>query len=337
MRPLIWRAGAAIVSSMKVTEHLARATGPTVTFEIIPPQRGGSLEALLRVLEALLVWSPPYLDVTSHAAETFYDETSSGIRKSIRRKRPGTLGLCALIQNKYGVDAVPHVVCRGFQRQETEDFLIELRYLGIDNVLAVRGDAPASPDRADTNPYGADLVAQIANMNHGKYLEDLLEAERSNFCIGVGGYPEKHCEAPNIESDILALRDKVRAGADYIVTQMFFDNSHYFDFVRRCRDAGIEVPIIPGLKVLTSARQLHTLPQTFHLDIPTALAHPVAENPQRAAELGIEWAQRQVEELFERGAPSVHFYVMQSAAPVSAVLERLGMKRAASNAAADPR
>jgi methylenetetrahydrofolate reductase (NADPH) len=316
---------------MKVVDHLATATRPLVSFEIIPPLRGGSLQGLLSLVEELLVWKPPYIDITSHAAEVSYEESPDSIHKHIRRKRPGTLGVCALLQNKYGVDAVPHALCRGFERQETEDFLIELRYLGIHNILAVRGDGPPHLNGRgvrDSNRHGVDLVRQITDMNRGAYLEPLLDADPSDFCIGVAGYPEKHFEAPNLEIDVRHLHDKVQAGADYVVTQMFFDNARYFDFVGRCRDAGIEVPIVPALKVLTSARQLESLPRTFHIDIPVELADRVAAAPDRAAEIGVEWAQRQAEELFEQGLPSVHFYVMQSATHVSQVLERLDFARA---------
>ncbi|HJL20121.1 MAG TPA: methylenetetrahydrofolate reductase [Sandaracinaceae bacterium LLY-WYZ-13_1] len=314
---------------MKVVDHLAALERPAVSFEIIPPLRGGSLASVLKLLEDLLVWRPPFVDITSHAAEAIYEETPRGIEKRIRRKRPGTLGLCAIVRHTYGVDAVPHVLCRGFDRQETEDMLIELRYLGIDNVLAVRGDGPAARPKREggANVHASDLVQQIADMNRGRYLEELLDADPTDFCIGVGAYPEKHDEAPNLEADVRHLKEKVEAGADYAVTQMFFDNRRYFDFVEAARAAGIEIPIIPALKILTRARQLTTLPRTFHLDIPPELSEPVEAEPERALDHGVDWAVRQAEELYARGVPAVHFYVMQSAAPVSRVLERLGMPR----------
>ncbi|MCP3937597.1 MAG: methylenetetrahydrofolate reductase [NAD(P)H], partial [Actinomycetia bacterium] len=193
-------------------------------------------------------------DITSHAAEVVYEETAKGIERRIKRKRPGTLGICALIQNKYNIDAVPHVLCQGFTRQETEDFLIELRYLGIDNVLAIRGDESGKPQRLEhgrtANKFALDLVRQIADMNRGTYLEDLLDADPSEFCVGTAGYPEKHFESPNLKTDVSWIKKKVESGAEYVVTQMFFDNRHFFTFVDECRRQGIEVPITPGLKVL---------------------------------------------------------------------------------------
>jgi methylenetetrahydrofolate reductase (NADPH) len=315
---------------MKVTEHLARADRPLISFEIIPPLRGGTIHSLLELIDELMLHDPPFIDITSHAAEVVYDETPQGeIRRRVKRKRPGTLGVCALIKNKYNVDAVPHILCRGFTREETEDFLIELKYLGIDNVLAVRGDdsgyqKPLKFGRS-ANEYALDLVSQISAMNQGRYLEDsLLDAERSEFCVGVGGYPEKHFESPNLASDVRNTRLKVDAGADYIVTQMFFDNRHYFAYLDACRAAGIEVPIIPGLKVLTTKRQLVSVPRTFHVDIPPALADEVEKaRPDRVREVGIEWALGQTRELLERGVPAVHFYIMLDARAVTEVMSRL--------------
>jgi methylenetetrahydrofolate reductase (NADPH) len=315
---------------MKVTDHLERTAGrPLVSFEIIPPLRGGNLLNLLELIEDLVEHRPPFIDITSHAAQVIYEETAEGVRRKVKRKRPGTLGVCALIQNKYNIDAVPHVLCRGFTREETEDFLIELKYLGIENVLAVRGDdnayeKPLQFGRS-ANRYAVELVQQIADMNHGKYLEeDLLDSEPSSFCIGVGGYPEKHCEAPNLESDVSRVKAKVEAGGEYIVTQMFFCNEHYFRFVDQCRAAGITAPVIPGLKILTSASQLATIPRAFHCEIPYALSSQVeGAPPEEVMEVGVRWAARQCEELFSRGAPAVHFYVMQNAEAVSRVMKQL--------------
>jgi methylenetetrahydrofolate reductase (NADH) len=314
---------------MKVTEHLARADRPLISFEIIPPLRGGDVKALLALIDDLVKYQPPFIDITSHAAEVIYDETPQGIQRRVKRKRPGTLGVCALLQNKYHIDAVPHILCRGFTREETEDFLIELKYLGIDNVLAVRGDdsgfqKPLQYGRS-ANLYACDLVRQIAAMNRGRYLEeDLLDAEPSSFCVGVGGYPEKHFEAPNLPLDVRRVKEKVDAGADYVVTQMFFDNRHYFRFLDLCHEQGIEAPIIPGLKILTSQKQLSTIPSNFFVEVPAELADEVlAARPEQAAEIGVEWAVRQTQELLARGAPSVHFYVMQSAAAIKKLMARL--------------
>jgi methylenetetrahydrofolate reductase (NADPH) len=315
---------------MKVTDHLARASGPLMSFELIPPLRGGDVKALLAVIDELMVYRPPFIDITSHAAQVSIEETPHGLERRVKRKRPGTLGVCALIQNKYGVDAVPHVLCSGFTREETEDFLIELRYLGIDNVLAIRGDEgyqkPLQHGRS-ANRFAVELVRQVTAMNQGRYLEqDLLDADPSDFCVGVAGYPERHFESPNLVSDVRATRDKVDAGGHYIVTQMFFDNRHYFRFVEMCRAEGITVPIIPGLKVLSSQAQLKTIPRTFHCEIPSALADEVERAPERTLDVGIEWTVQQVRELLDAGVPSVHFYIMQSATAVKRVLDGLAMK-----------
>lgn len=314
---------------MKVSEHYEQATEPLISYEIIPPKRGGSIEEIFSMVEALMPFEPPFIDVTSHAAEADYEEQLDGsLRRTIKRKRPGTLGLCAAIQYRFGVEAVPHILCQGFTREETEDALIELHYLGIRNVLAVRGDdlgvsKPTRPDRTK-NKYASDLVEQITAMNRGEYLEDLLDAAPTDFCIGVGGYPEKHEEAPNLEWDIRNLKKKVDAGADYVVTQMFFDNACYFDFVDRCKSAGIDVPIIPGLKILTRESHLRSLPRTFHTNIPEALSAQVQEaGPELAAEVGIEWAIRQSEELMSADVPGIHFYIMSTARHVRKVVEAL--------------
>lgn len=316
---------------MKVIEHLERAEEPLISFEIIPPLRGGNLQRLLRLIEDLSKYRPPFIDITSHAAQVVYNDTADGIQRMIKRKRPGTLGLCALVQNKYNVDAVPHVLCQGFTREETEDFLIELKYLGIDNVLAIKGDdngyrKPIRHGRS-INEYAADLVAQIGRMNKGIYLEgeNLFDAEPSNFCVGVAGYPEKHFEAPNVETDLRHVKEKVAAGGEYVVTQMFFNNQHYFNYLDRCRAAGIEVPIIPGLKVLTNKKHVKGLPKLFHCEIPAELADAVeaAKSGKEVLAVGVDWARRQTQELLDRGVPSVHFYVMQSSKAVSRVLDGL--------------
>jgi methylenetetrahydrofolate reductase (NADPH) len=311
---------------MKVTEHYDRAGGPLVSFEIIPPRRGGSVEGILGLVHDLVPFAPPFIDVTSHSAEASYEEMPDGtVRRQTKRKRPGTIGLCAAIQHRFGIDAVPHVLCRGFTREETEDALIELHYLGIHNVLAVRGDDKGfdKAERTDRsrNEYASDLVAQVASMNRGRFLEDLLDAAPTDFCVGVGGYPEKHGDAPNKTWDVLNLKRKVDAGADYVVTQMFFDNAHFFDYVARCRAVGITVPIVPGIKVLTSKAQLHSLPKAFQTEIPEALAAEVeAAAPERVADVGVEWARQQSDELLAAGVPGIHYYLMQTAAHVKRVV-----------------
>jgi methylenetetrahydrofolate reductase (NADPH) len=314
---------------MKVTEHLEKATEPLISFELIPPKRGGDIKSLLAVVDDIAKYRPPFIDITSHSAEVIYEETSKGIQKKIKRKRPGTLGICALIQNKYNIDAVPHVLTKGFTREETEDFLIELSYLEIENILAVRGDDNGYdkpiPEGKSKNVYTSQLVSQIDAMNNGKYLEEnLLDAKPSNFCIGVGGYPEKHFEAPNLNTDIRFTKEKVAAGAHYIVTQMFYDNKVYFKYVEHCRKEGITVPIIPGIKILTAKSHLVNVPKNFHINIPDALADEVyAAPPDRVLDIGVEWAANQVEELLSKNVPSVHFYILQNSLPVKKLMSRL--------------
>lgn len=311
---------------MKVIEHLQGADRPLISFEIIPPLRGGDIKGLLALIDDLVKHRPPFIDITSHAAEVVYEETPQGIRRRIKRKRPGTLGVCALLQNKYNVDTVPHVLCQGFTRQETEDFLIELRYLGIHNLLAIRGDDSGYQKPLDhgrtANRNALELVQQINDLNHGKYLETLLDADPMGFSVGVAGYPEKHFEAPNLLSEVRWAKKKIDAGADYIVTQMFFDNRHYWNYVDLCRQEGIAAPIVPGLKIITHKRHLRTIPRTFHCELPTVLADEIerAKDDAEVQAIGIEWARAQAQELIDRGAPSVHFYVMQSSQAINALL-----------------
>ncbi|WP_138431789.1 methylenetetrahydrofolate reductase [NAD(P)H] [Fodinibius saliphilus] len=313
---------------MKVIEHYDRADEPLISFEIIPPKRGGSVKKVFESLDKVMKYNPPFIDVTYHAAESYYEELGDGtIKRHIKRKRPGTIGLCAAIKHKYDVDPVPHLICEGFTREETEDALIELNFLGIDNVLAIRGDAQenATPrlKNGTFNKYAIDLVNQIKDMNRGKYLEDIVNAHETNFCVGVAGYPEKHFEAPNLDFDIEMLKKKVDAGGDYIVTQMFFDNEAYFRFVDKCRSAGIKCPIVPGLKVLTRERHLNFLPKFFHLNIPEALSDEVQADPENAREIGVEWAAQQCTELLEKGVPGIHFYIMGDPTPALDAVDQL--------------
>lgn len=316
---------------MRVIDHLEKASEPLISFELIPPKRGGDIRDILNVLDNITKFKPPFIDITSHSAEVIYEELPDGIRKKVKRKRPGTLGICALIQNKYNVDAVPHILVKGFTREETEDFMIELNYLGIDNVLAVRGDDSGYekpiPLGRSANQNALELVEQIVKMNNGIYLEDsLLDAKPTNFCIGVGGYPEKHFEAPNLKADIKFAKQKVDAGADYIVTQMFYDNSYYFQYVDECRKMGISAPIIPGLKILTSKAQLNSIPKDFHVSIPSLFSDEVdAAKPEDVLNIGIEWAANQVRELLDKNVPSVHFYVMLNSRPITLLMERLNL------------
>ncbi len=281
-------------------------------------------------MDDIIKYNPPFIDITSHAAEVIYEETSDGgMQMKVKRKRPGTLGLCALIQNKYNIDAVPHVLCSGFTREETEDFLIELHYLGIDNILAIRGDDSAFKKPLkfgrSINDYAVDLVKQISSLNQGKYIEEgLLDANPMNFCIGVAGYPEKHFEAANLANDIRETKAKVEAGASYIVTQMFYSNESYFKYVDRCRKEGINVPIIPGLKIITSKAQIKSIPKNFYIDIPSDLADEIEKaKPENVMEVGVNWTMKQVEELLNNNVPSIHFYVMQNSEPIKMLMNKL--------------
>lgn len=314
---------------MKVIEHYEQAEEPLISFEIIPPKRGGSVNQVFESLDQVMKYNPPFIDVTYHAAESYYEELEDGtIKRHIKRKRPGTIGLCAAIMHKYDVDPVPHLICEGFTKEETEDALIELNYLGIDNVLAIRGDSPDNDSiprykNGTYNKYALDLVNQIKDMNRGQYLEDIVNAHKTDFCVGVAGYPEKHFEAPNLDFDIQQLKKKVEAGGDYVVTQMFFDNDAYFRFVEKCRKAGIECPIVPGLKVLTRERHLNFLPKYFHLTVPESLSDEVRADPDNARDIGVEWAAQQCTELLEGGAPGIHFYIMGDPTPALDAIDKL--------------
>lgn len=317
---------------MKVIEHLEKAKGnPLISFEVIPPKRGGDINQLFKVIEDLLPYSPPFIDVTSRAAEIEYRETPNGIQKKVIRKRPGTIGISVAIKNHFNIDTVPHLLCYGFTREETEDALIELNYLGIENVLAIRGDDlgyhKPIPEYKSQNRYAYELVEQITNMNNGKYLEEeLLDAKPTDFCIGISGYPEKHFEAPNMKVEIERVKQKVDNGGHYVVTQMFYDNKAYFEFVKMCRDAGINVPIIPGLKVLTLKSHLSNIPKNFYINIPEELSGEVlGAKDEHVSEIGARWAAKQSEELINNGAQGLHFYIMQSAKPIIKMFNHLKM------------
>lgn len=314
---------------MKVIEHLDKSKNPLISFEILPPLRGGDINQLYGIIDALIKYNPPFIDVTSHSAEVQYEETQEGIRKKVKRKRPGTIGISVAIKNKYNIDTVPHLLCHGFTKEETEDALIELNYLGIENVLAIRGDQKGYkkpiPQGKTSNDYAVELVNQIKDMNNGRYLEeDLLDATPSDFCVGVGGYPEKHVESPNIKLDLSYTKEKIDTGAHYIVTQMFFDNKYYFEYVKLCKQAGINVPIIPGLKIITSKKHLTSIPKDFFTEIPEDLAGEIIESdPKNAEEIGINWALKQCEDLLNFGIPSVHFYILHNVKPIQQLLNKL--------------
>ncbi len=314
---------------MKVTEHIKNAKKPLISFEILPPVKGQSIQSIYDSIDPLMEFKPPFIDVTYHREEYVYRKKEGGLLEKIStRKRPGTVGICAAIMNRYEVDAVPHIICGGFSVEETENALIDLHFLGIDNVLLLRGDAIKSestfiPD-PDGHKYATDLIEQVVNMNKGVYLDsDLENAFPSDFCIGVAGYPEKHFESPNIKSDLKWLKRKVELGADYIVTQMFYDNQKYFDFVDRCRAEGITIPIIPGLKPITTKGQLVTLPKIFHIDIPEDLADAVdkCKDNEAAKKVGIEWGIQQSKELIKAGVPVLHYYTMGKHDTTSAIVK----------------
>jgi len=307
---------------MKVTEHLKQAKDQTqFTFEILPPLKGQSINTLFDEMDQLMEFKPPFVDVTYHREEYNYKELPNGLlEKQVIRKRPGTVGICAAIQNKYQVDAVPHVLCGGFTREDTENFLIDLDFLQIDNVVALRGDAVKSetyftPNKGG-NAYATELVEQISDLNKGIYLDEALQnSAATDFCIGVSGYPEKHMEAPSLESDIHFLKKKVEAGAEYVITQMFFDNQKYFDFVEACKKAGIHVPVIPGLKPISIKRHLSLLPHRFHVDLPDTLVKEIisCKDNKEVRQVGIDWCIEQSKELKAAGVPFLHYYSMGKA------------------------
>ncbi|WP_086475548.1 MULTISPECIES: methylenetetrahydrofolate reductase [NAD(P)H] [Arenibacter] len=316
---------------MKVTEHLENAKGKTLfSFEIVPPVKGKNIQELYNNVDPLMEFNPPFIDVTTSREEFVYIEKDGLYDKKLTRMRPGTVGICAALQHKYGVDTVPHVLCGGFTKEETEYLLVDCHYLGIHNVMALRGDARKGEQYFTPTPgghsYATELVAQIQNLNSGKYLHDTAESENcGDFCIGVAGYPEKHMEAPSLESDLRRLKEKVDAGADYVVTQMFFDNSRYFQFVEAAREMGIEVPIIPGIKPIAVKRHMHILPQVFKIDLPQDLVDAVDGCTNNAAvrQVGIEWAIQQSKELKEAGVPVLHYYSMGKSDNIKAIAEAL--------------
>lgn len=317
---------------MKVIEHLANARKPLVSVEIIPPKRGGSVQQIYDAIKSIQHYDPPFIDVTSHAAEVIWEEQKDGsFKKKIKRKSPGTFGLCAMIKYKFNIDPVPHLLCGGFSREETEDALIELNYLGIENILALRGDKTplrlAREDRSE-NRHASDLVRQITDMNSGKYIDDLMDAVPTEFCVGVAFYPEKHFQSPNLAFDLNILKLKIDSGAHYGVSQMFYDTSKYIEFVKSAREEGITVPLIPGLKILTSKTQLTLLPEIFRLDIPQELTERMLAAKGREAEVavGVDWAYQQCIDLLDSGVPCLHFYIMQNTKPFLLLMDKLKKK-----------
>jgi len=317
---------------MKITEHIKNSKGNTLfSFEIIPPQKGQSIQKLYDNIDPLMEFKPPFIDVTTSREERVYIKREGGLlEQKITRMRPGTVGICASLMHKYQVDTVPHVLCGGFTKEETEYVLVDCHYLGIDNVMALRGDAMKDESyftpQKEGNKFASDLVAQISDLNQGKYLHEIIETTyNSNFCIGVAGYPEKHVESPSITSDLRRLKEKVDAGADYVVTQMFFDNQKYFEFVEAAKAMGINVPIIPGIKPIAIKRHLNILPQVFSLNLPDTLVTEIekCKNNEAVRQVGIEWAVEQSKALKAAGVPVVHYYSMGKSDNIKAIASRV--------------
>ena len=316
---------------MKLTQHLAEAKETIISFEILPPTKGKSIESIYNHLDPLMEFKPSFVNVTYHRAEQVYKKRPDGTFEHVEiRKRPGTVGICAALMNKYGIDAIPHLICGGFSKEETENALIDLDFLGIKNVLALRGDAAANEKFFKPHPMGhrfaEDLVKQIVTLNSGQYMEDdIIDGAKTDFCIGVAGYPEKHFEAPNMDADIYYLKRKIDLGAHYVTTQLFYNNDHYYNFVKRCREHGITVPILPGLKPITNKRQLSMIPRTFNVELPVELcdAMNAAKTDADCEKVGIEWLLHQSRDLLKNNAPMLHYYTLGKPQVVYNVLKQL--------------
>jgi len=315
---------------MKVTDHIEQANGTLFSFEILPPLKGKSIQSIYEGIDPLMEFKPKFVNVTYHREEFIYKERENGLLEKIAiRKRPGTVGICAAIMNKYNVDAIPHLICGGFSKEETENALIDLQFLGIDNVLALRGDSIKTESsfrpHKEGHEFAVDLIHQISDMNKGNYMMDDVQLEPTNFCIGAAGYPEKHFEAMNLETDLFNVKRKVDAGASYIVTQRFFDNSKFFRFGDACRAAGITVPIIPGVKPVKSLTHISFLPKFFHIDYPVELSNELIKCKDNKAveQVGIEWGIQQSKELKAAGVPCIHYYTMSNSSSVKAIAKEV--------------
>ena len=315
---------------MKVTDHIKEAKETLFSFEILPPLKGKSIQSIYDGIDPLMEFKPKFVNVTYHREEYIYKERDQGLLEKIAiRKRPGTVGICAAIMNRYNVDAVPHLICGGFSKEETENALIDLQFLGIDNVLALRGDSIKTESsfrpHKDGHEFAQQLIEQVSEMNAGNYLIDDIQLEPTDFCIGAAGYPEKHFEAMNLNFDLQNLKKKVDAGAEYVVTQMFFDNQKYFDFVEACRSIGIMVPIIPGLKPIKSLNHVSFLPKFFHIDYPEELSQSLLQckTNDEVAQVGIEWGIKQSRELKAAGVPCIHYYTMSNSDSVKAIAKEI--------------
>lgn len=316
---------------MKLTDKLAEAKKPIISFEILPPTKGKSIDSIYSTLDPLMEFDPAFINVTYHRAEQVFKKSPNGGFERVEiRKRPGTVGICAALMNKYKVEAIPHLICGGFSKEETENALIDLHFLGIKNVLALRGDAAANEKFFTPHPHGHryadELVKQIVDLNNGRYLEDeIIDGVKADFCIGVAGYPEKHLESPNVDTDIHYLKNKIDLGAHYITTQMFFNNEHYYNFVNRCRENGINVPILTGLKPVTNKRQLNMIPSVFNAEIPLELSNGIqnAKTDAAADQVGQEWLLHQCKDLLKNNVPVLHFYTLGKPKIIYNVLKEL--------------
>lgn len=315
---------------MKLTEYF-KSDKTLFSFEVLPPLKGKSIDSLYNAIDPLMEFNPAFVDVTYHREEYIErPRKDGGYDKISTKKRPGTVAICAAIMNKYKVEAVPHLICGGFSKDETENALIDLAFLGIENVLALRGDNLKNernfvPEK-DGNGNSLDLIRQVGDMNNGVYLDqELQNATETNFCIGAAGYPEKHVDAANMQSDLKFLKRKVDAGAEFITTQMFFDNKKYFEYVDLCREAGIHVPIIPGIKPITKKIHLRALPSIFNMDIPEPLASELhdAKDDAAARQIGIEWCIQQCKELKAANVPALHFYTMSFSSATKDVVSQV--------------
>jgi len=316
---------------MKLTQHLAEAKDTIISFEILPPTKGKSIESIYNHLDPLMEFKPAFINVTYHRAEQTFKKRADGNFERVEiRKRPGTVGICAALMNKYKVDAIPHLICGGFSKEETENALIDLDFLGIKNVLALRGDAAKNENFFNPHPnghrYAEDLVKQIVTLNKGHYMEeDIIDGAKTDFCIGVAGYPEKHFEAPNMDTDIYYLKRKIDLGADYVTTQLFYNNEHFFNYINKCREHGIQVPILPGLKPLTNKKQLTIIPRTFNVEVPVELCNEMlkAKTDADCEQVGTEWLLHQCRDLLKKKVPVLHFYTLGKPHVIYNVLKQL--------------
>ena len=308
---------------MKVTDHINKSNDTQFSYEIIPPLRGKGIEIVLDMVESLQKFNPPFIDVTSHASTVSLNKDGKKIKK---KKRPGTISICGIIQNRFNIDTVAHLACNGFTKEETEDALIELGFLGIENILAISGDGNPKEvlnDGKTINANSLDLVHQINDLKDGKYLTDISNSSPIEMCTGIGVYPENHFHSNSFEKEISLIKQKIQAGADYAVTQMFFDNKKYFDFVDNCRTQGITIPIIPGIKILDKPRQIESLERIFHINLPEELKDEAQKNIEHVDEIGTNWAIRQSEELINAGVPIIHYYLMNDTSCMLNVLNHL--------------